>query len=79
MIPGPNEFKARLADPGAAVAWGMFLALADPVAAEICAGAGFDLLVIDDEHGPNDAAHDPRPAPSGERLSRRGRGARRQW
>lgn len=54
MIPGPNEFKARLAEPGSAVAWGMFLALADPVAAEICAGAGFDLLVIDDEHGPND-------------------------
>ena len=32
----------------------MFLALADPVVAEICAGAGFDLLVIDDEHGAND-------------------------
>lgn len=51
---GPNEFKQRLADPDAEVAWGMFLALADPVAAEICAGAGFDLLVIDDEHAPNE-------------------------
>lgn len=51
---GRNEFKLRLADPDATVAWGLFLALADPVAAEICAGAGFDLLVIDDEHAPNE-------------------------
>ena len=28
--------------------------LADPVCAEICAGAGFDWLVIDGEHAPND-------------------------
>lgn len=54
MIPGPNEFKRHLAATDGPVAWGMFLALADPVAAEICAGAGFDLLVIDDEHAPND-------------------------
>ena len=50
----PNEFKRHLVDPQAAVQWGMFLALADPAAAEICAGAGFDFVVIDNEHGPND-------------------------
>lgn len=54
MTPGPNEFKARLSSPDGPVEWAMFLALADPVAAEICGGAGFDLLVIDDEHGPNE-------------------------
>ncbi len=50
----PNEFKQALGDRGAAVQWGMFVSLADPVAAEICAGAGFDFIVIDNEHGPND-------------------------
>jgi 4-hydroxy-2-oxoheptanedioate aldolase len=34
--------------------WGMFTSLADPVAAEICAGAGFDFVVIDTEHAPTD-------------------------
>jgi 4-hydroxy-2-oxoheptanedioate aldolase len=51
---GPNELKRRFADDDGSVVWALFLALADPVAAEICAGAGFDLLVIDDEHGAND-------------------------
>lgn len=54
MILGPNDFKRHLAASDGSIAWGMFLALADPVAAEICAGAGFDLLVIDDEHAPNE-------------------------
>ncbi|HWL45851.1 MAG TPA: aldolase/citrate lyase family protein [Ilumatobacter sp.] len=48
-----NEFKARLTT-GAAVQWGMFTSLADPVAAEICAGAGFDFVVADTEHAPAD-------------------------
>ncbi len=34
--------------------WGMFTSLADPVGAEICAGAGFDFVVIDTEHAPTD-------------------------
>ncbi len=34
--------------------FGLFLALADPVAAEIAAGSGFDWLLIDMEHAPND-------------------------
>lgn len=50
---GPNTFKRRLADPSAPVASGLFLALGDPVAAEICAGSDYDLLIIDGEHGPN--------------------------
>jgi 4-hydroxy-2-oxoheptanedioate aldolase len=49
----PNAFKQRLADADD-VQLGIFVALADPVAAEISAGAGFDLVVVDAEHGPND-------------------------
>ncbi len=33
---------------------GLWLALADSYSAEICGGAGFDWLVIDGEHAPND-------------------------
>lgn len=33
---------------------GLFLGMADPYAAEIVAGTGFDFLLIDAEHGPND-------------------------
>lgn len=47
-----NEFKRRLAE--GAVQYGMWLSLADPVATEIGAGAGFDWLLIDGEHAPND-------------------------
>jgi len=34
--------------------WGFWLGLANAYSAEICAGAGFDWLVIDAEHAPND-------------------------
>ena len=54
MIVGPNRIKEAFADRTAGVQWGLFLGLADPVAAEICAGAGFDFVVIDTEHAPND-------------------------
>ncbi|WP_322618620.1 4-hydroxy-2-oxoheptanedioate aldolase [Deinococcus terrestris] len=33
---------------------GLWLALADAYSAEVCAGAGFDWLVVDGEHAPND-------------------------
>ena len=33
---------------------GLWLGLADPYCAEVCAGAGFDWLLIDGEHAPND-------------------------
>jgi 4-hydroxy-2-oxoheptanedioate aldolase len=48
----PNLFKAAIAEPGAHI--GLWLGLADPYAAELCATAGFDWLLIDGEHGPND-------------------------
>ncbi|MCC7414114.1 MAG: 4-hydroxy-2-oxoheptanedioate aldolase [Gammaproteobacteria bacterium] len=47
-----NEFKRAIA--AGAVQYGLWAGLADPCAAEICAGAGFDWLLIDAEHAPND-------------------------
>ncbi len=47
-----NHFKQRLTGEG--VQYGIWVSFADPVAAEISAGAGFDWLVIDGEHSPND-------------------------
>ncbi|MCK6403320.1 MAG: 4-hydroxy-2-oxoheptanedioate aldolase [Sphaerotilus natans subsp. sulfidivorans] len=47
-----NPFKHAIASPGAQI--GLWLGLADPYAAELCATAGFDWLLIDGEHGPND-------------------------
>lgn len=48
----PNPFKAALARGERQL--GLWLALADGYAAEICAGAGFDWLLVDGEHAPND-------------------------
>jgi 4-hydroxy-2-oxoheptanedioate aldolase len=48
----PNAFKQAIAQPGAQI--GLWLGLADPYAAELCATAGFDWLLVDGEHGPND-------------------------
>jgi 4-hydroxy-2-oxoheptanedioate aldolase len=48
-----NTFKAALKSGGRAQI-GLWLGLADPICAEICAGAGFDWLLIDGEHAPND-------------------------
>lgn len=47
-----NTFKQALARGEAQI--GLWLGLADPYCAELCAGAGFDWLVIDAEHAPND-------------------------
>ena len=46
-----NPFKQALADKRAQI--GLWLGLADASAAEICAGAGFDWLLLDGEHSPN--------------------------
>jgi 4-hydroxy-2-oxoheptanedioate aldolase len=46
-----NTFKQGLAGPRAQ--FGLWLGLADPVCAEICAAAGFDWLLLDAEHAPN--------------------------
>ena len=47
-----NTFKQALAQKQAQI--GLWLGLADPYSTEICAGAGFDWLLIDGEHAPND-------------------------
>ena len=47
-----NLFKAALASGEPQI--GLWLALADSYSAELGAGAGFDWLVVDGEHAPND-------------------------
>jgi len=47
-----NRFKQAIGAGRAQI--GLWQALASPYTAEICAGAGFDWLLIDGEHGPND-------------------------
>ena len=47
-----NEFKRRLLR--GETQYGLWMGLAQTISAEICAGAGFDWLLIDAEHGPND-------------------------
>ena len=48
----PNPFKAALASGTPQV--GLWMGLASPYVAELVAGAGFDWLVVDGEHAPND-------------------------
>ena len=47
-----NPFKRALAQKQLQI--GLWLGLANAYTTEICAGAGFDWLVLDGEHGPND-------------------------
>lgn len=47
-----NAFKRAIAEPGARI--GLWMGLANPYTAELCATAGFDWLLVDGEHGPND-------------------------
>ena len=47
-----NRFKAALAQGQAQI--GLWLALADAYTAEIVAGTGYDWLLVDGEHAPND-------------------------
>lgn len=47
-----NPFKAALQRGETVI--GLWVALANPISAELCAGAGFDWLLIDGEHAPND-------------------------
>lgn len=47
-----NQFKAALQSGRPQI--GYWLSLAYPYAAEICATAGFDWLLVDGEHAPND-------------------------
>ena len=48
----PNAFKQALKDGRRQI--GLWQSLANPLTAEICAGAGFDWLLLDGEHAPND-------------------------
>ncbi|MCZ8180374.1 MAG: HpcH/HpaI aldolase/citrate lyase family protein [Rhizobium sp.] len=53
-MPAPvNLFKKALREDQGLLT-GLWVALANPHSAEICAGAGFDWILIDAEHGPND-------------------------
>ncbi|MFJ1211858.1 4-hydroxy-2-oxoheptanedioate aldolase [Burkholderia pyrrocinia] len=52
QIPAPNRFKAALAARQRQI--GFWLAMSDPYLAEVSATAGFDWLLIDSEHAPND-------------------------
>jgi 4-hydroxy-2-oxoheptanedioate aldolase len=47
-----NQFKQALRASRQQI--GLWLGLGETFSAEICAGAGFDWLLIDAEHGPND-------------------------
>lgn len=49
---GTNGFKQAITEGKSQI--GLWQALASPYTAEICAGAGFDWLLIDAEHAPND-------------------------
>lgn len=52
-MPAPaNAFKSALRGPR--TLYGFWVAMADPYAAEIAAQAGFDWILIDGEHAPND-------------------------
>ena len=46
-----NSFKARVKSGDTQI--GLWVGLGDPSVAELCAGTGFDWLLIDGEHGPN--------------------------
>lgn len=47
-----NSFKTALRNKCPQI--GLWMSLADSYAAEVCAGTGFDWLLIDGEHSPND-------------------------
>ena len=47
-----NGFKQALSNKQAQI--GLWVSLANPYSTEICAGAGFDWLLLDSEHAPND-------------------------
>tara|TARA_A100001391_G_scaffold205403_1_gene205775 strand:- start:60933 stop:61712 length:780 start_codon:yes stop_codon:yes gene_type:complete len=48
----PNSFKVSLIEERLQI--GLWMALANAYTAEVCAGAGYDWLLIDGEHAPND-------------------------
>ena len=63
----PNRFKQKLAAGEQQI--GLWSVLADGYTAELIAGCGYDWLLIDAEHGPNDLRGGARPN-AGDRRSR---------
>lgn len=55
MLTPVNTFKQALQRGDTQI--GLWHALADPYAAEICAGSGFDWICFDAEHAPSDLRH----------------------
>lgn len=55
MLTPINTFKQALKRGETQI--GLWHSLADPYAAEICAGSGFDYLTLDAEHAPTDLRH----------------------
>lgn len=51
-MPASNPFKQAIAEQRLQL--GLWQALASPLTVELCAGAGFDWMLLDGEHGPND-------------------------
>ena len=51
-MPAYNPFKSALAARQPQI--GLWLSMADPYLAEVAATAGYDWLLIDGEHAPND-------------------------
>ncbi|MDJ0628244.1 MAG: HpcH/HpaI aldolase/citrate lyase family protein [Rhodobacter sp.] len=68
MAAPENRFKTRLRAGEMQI--GLFLGTASPVVAEIAADAGFDWVLIDAEHGPNDI-----PRAQAQLIALQGRGA----
>jgi 4-hydroxy-2-oxoheptanedioate aldolase len=52
MLTPKNKFKAALSQ--GSTQFGLWLGLTDTICVEIAAGAGFDWLLLDSEHAPND-------------------------
>jgi 4-hydroxy-2-oxoheptanedioate aldolase len=50
-----NAFKKAIAEKR--TQYGLWVSLMGPLNTEICAGAGFDWLLLDAEHTPNDPAN----------------------
>lgn len=48
----PNDFLAGLRERPARCRWGLWCSIPSPVTNELCAGAGFDWLLVDMEHSP---------------------------
>lgn len=65
----PNKFKAALAAKQVQI--GCWSALSNPISTEVLGLAGFDWLVLDGEHAPNDISTFIPQLPTSERQRQR--------